>query len=263
MAFFRGDFYAESLGMQTGVHVIIPETTAANDEYKVLYLLHGLSDNCGNWIRNTSVERYAIEHCTAVVIPEVQRSFYTDLKNGPQYFTYVSKELPQFAQKMFGLSAKREKNFVAGLSMGGYGAMKCALTYPEQYAYCAAFSSAGDIFLRTAVESCDEQLIRDVHGIFGETVKIPKESDLHYLIEKNASAKQKPKMYLTCGTQDILLPESQELQKHLKECGYEVTYEEWEGDHTWDFWDDSIRKAFAHFFGAKEDGVKTPLSDGK
>ena len=119
MAFFRGDFYSEHLGMQTGAHFVIPENVEKNEELRVLYLLHGLSDNCGHWVRNTSAERYAVEHRTALVIPEVQRSFYTDMKYGPHYFSYVSKELPAFAQKTFGLSAEREKNMVAGLSMGG------------------------------------------------------------------------------------------------------------------------------------------------
>ena len=92
MSFFRGDFFSEELGMQTGIHVIIPDA-AKNSDLRVLYLLHGLSDNCSNWIRNTSIERYAVEYNTAVIIPEVQRSFYTDMKYGLNYFSYVADEL--------------------------------------------------------------------------------------------------------------------------------------------------------------------------
>ncbi len=268
MAFFRGDFYSEHLGMQTGAHFVIPENVEKNEELRVLYLLHGLSDNCGHWVRNTSAERYAVEHRTALVIPEVQRSFYTDMKYGPHYFSYVSKELPAFAQKTFGLSAEREKNMVAGLSMGGYGAMKCALTYPEQYAYCAAFSSACDTLRRTqkaasAPYVLDERILRDIAGMFGPELELPKECNLHYLAEKSASAPEKPKLFMTCGLQDVLLDENQVMAGLLKKNGYDIHYEEWEGNHTWEFWDTSLRKAFHYFFGAKEDGVKTPLSDGK
>lgn len=264
MAFFRGDFYSENLGMQTSAHFVIPENVEKNSDLRVMYLLHGLSDNCGHWVRNTSAERYATEYKTALVIPEVQRSFYTDMKYGPHYFSYISKELPAFVQKMFGLSAEREKNMVAGLSMGGYGALKCALTYPEQYAYCAAFSSACDMIRRTEKPYLlDERMLRDITAMFGENVDCPPECNLHYLAEKTASAPEKPKLYMTCGLQDVLLGENQVMSSLLKEKGYDICYEEWEGNHTWEFWDNSLRKTFQYFFGGKESGVKTPLSDGK
>ena len=87
------------------------------------------------------MERYARERGIAVVLPEVQRSFYTDMVYGLPYFTYVSEELPTACRRMFGLSAAREQNYIFGLSMGGYGAMKCALTYPGRYAANERFSA--------------------------------------------------------------------------------------------------------------------------
>lgn len=260
MAFIRADFYAASLGMQTGIHVILPEGAGKNDELRVLYLLHGLSDNCTNWVRGTSIERYALQYNTAVVMPEVQRSFYTDMRYGPQYFAYVTEELPRFCQKTFAFSGEREKTFVAGLSMGGYGALKCALTYPERYAYCAAFSSACDIRLRTSLPEMDEQLTRDAKAIFGEQIHIPEEADLHLLAEKNAKAPALPKLYLTCGLQDGLLPENRAIAERLQRLGYGIRYEEWEGVHNWEFWDTSILKAFRYFFGQKESGVVAPIA---
>lgn len=97
----------------------------------MLYLLHGLSDNHSCWLRRTAVDRYAEEYGIAVVMPEVQRSFYCDMAHGPAYFTYIADELPQICQRLFRLSDKREDTFIAGNSMGGYGALKAALSRPE------------------------------------------------------------------------------------------------------------------------------------
>ena len=139
MAFFRCDVMSESLGMATSVLVTMPDTgdlAAA----PVVYLLHGLTDNCTGWLRYTQAEHLARTHGAILIVPEVQRSFYTDMTYGLPYFTYVSEELPAVCRRMFGLGAAREKNYIFGLSMGGYGAMKCALTYPDRYAGAASFS---------------------------------------------------------------------------------------------------------------------------
>ena len=139
MAFFHCEIASESLRMATAVDVILPDKGELS-EVKTLYLLHGLTDDCTGWTRYTAVERYARERGLAVVLPEVQRSFYTDMAYGLPYFTYVSEELPAVCRRMFGLGAARDQNYIFGLSMGGYGAMKCALTYPDRYAGAASFS---------------------------------------------------------------------------------------------------------------------------
>ena len=144
MAFLRCEIASEALRMATAVDVILPDQGELS-RIKTLYLLHGLTDDCTGWTRYTAVERYARERGIAVVLPEVQRSFYTDMVYGLSYFTYVSEELPAVCRRMFGLGAAREQNYIFGLSMGGYGAMKCALTYPERYAGAASFSGVADL----------------------------------------------------------------------------------------------------------------------
>lgn len=248
--------------MHTSANIMVPDEMD-NRKLKVLYLLHGLSDNCSNWMRQTNIERYAREYNMAVIMPEVQRSFYTDMKHGIKYFSYVTKELPQFVHSMFNLPLSRDKTYVAGLSMGGYGALKCAMTYPSRYAACAAFSSCCDMQY-----NIDEKLVwsttdEELMGVFGFDLKIGKENDLFALAEKCARAKQQPAFYISCGTLDILLHQNHELRDHMRSLGLDVTYEEWEDDHTWRFWDASLQRAFACLFGEKTGGVATPLSDGK
>src|SRR5665647_1599457 len=130
MAFIQCDFYSEALGLSTSMSVILPQQTKTQIGMKgnvftikhpTLYLLHGLSDDHTIWMRRTSIERYASELGIAVVMPAVHRSFYTDMANGLNFWTFISEELPSIARSFFPLSEKREDNFVAGLSMGGYG----------------------------------------------------------------------------------------------------------------------------------------------
>lgn len=181
MAFLHCEIASESLRMATAVDVILPDKGDLS-EVKTLYLLHGLTDDCTGWTRYTAVERYARERGLAVVLPEVQRSFYTDMAYGLPYFTYVSEDLPAVCRRMFGLGAAREQNYIFGLSMGGYGAMKCALTYPDRYAGAASFSGVCD--LRRTVERRSISLHEsEIAAIFAEEKAVPPKDDLFVLAE--------------------------------------------------------------------------------
>ena len=111
----------------------------------MLYLLHGLTDDHTGWQRYTSIERYADEAGLAVVMPAVHHSFYTDEVHGHAYWTYVSEELPALVHRLFRVSDRPEDTFAAGLSMGGYGAVKLALSHPDRYAAAASLSGTLDI----------------------------------------------------------------------------------------------------------------------
>jgi len=261
MALFRGDFFSNQLSMVTSVNVIIPDF-ADNSKLNVVYLLHGLSDNCTGWARLTSIERYANRHRVAVVMPEVQRSYYIDMKNGLKYFSYVATELVDFAGKMFGLPTSREKSYIAGLSMGGYGAMKIALAKPEQFCACAGFSSVCDIE-NTIKEEMPASNIPELNAILGEELKVSASDDLYKLSTKCNKNSLKPKVFMTCGTSDMLYQQNIDFKTHIETLDFDFTYKEWEGDHTWEFWDKSIEMALELFFGKATGGTPTPLSDGK
>ena len=129
MALLKVEYSSKSLEMATSFQVVLPDEGDLG-QAKVVYLLHGLSDNCTGWTRYTSCERYARERGLALVIPEVQRSFYIDGVHGLPYFTYVSQELPQAVHRMFGLSLEREQNYVMGLSFITEGAIPFAAQDP-------------------------------------------------------------------------------------------------------------------------------------
>jgi len=162
MALLRCDFFSEVLEVSTSMTVLLPQASAeqigidlvstsstngdgSTSEFPVLYLLHGLSDDSTAWLRYTSIERYAAPLGLAVVMPQVQRSFYADEVHGERFFTFLSDELPEVVQRFFRVSRERQDTFVAGLSMGGYGALSYAARHPDTFDAAASFSGALEI----------------------------------------------------------------------------------------------------------------------
>ena len=143
MAFLQCNFHSDALGMAASMNVILPQKSrtqigmggaeAAAEGAPVLYLLHGLSDDHTIWMRRTSIERYAATTGLVVVMPSVNRSFYNNTPDGMRFWDYISEELPALLPTFFHVSTRREDTFVAGLSMGGFGAFKLALNHPDRY----------------------------------------------------------------------------------------------------------------------------------
>lgn len=235
MAFLHVDYSSKALEMETCFQVVLPDEGDLK-QVKVIYLLHGLTDNCTGWARYTACERYARERGVALVMPEVQRSFYIDGVHGLKYFTYVSQELPQAVHRMFGLSLEKEKSYVMGLSMGGFGALKCALTYPERYAGCGSFSGVTDL---EGMRALPDGSLRswEFDALLGAGKQAGAENDLFLLAEK----KNLPPIYLSCGEQDRLYGLNVKFAQHLEKLGVQYRFDHRAGAHTWDFWDQSLR----------------------
>ena len=244
MSYLRCDYQSAALGMCTSFIALLPDDISLQ-EVPVMYLLHGLSDNCTGWTRYTAVERYARDHKVAVIMPEVQRSFYTDMEMGPDYFTFVTEELPEFCHRVFGLSREREKNCVCGLSMGGYGALKCALRRPENYRFCASFSAVTDIADR--IRRAEPAQLPEFCAMIGQELKVPADCDLFLLLEAAGTAAL-PEFYLTCGEQDGLYEENCRMAEALERKGCRICFDHWEGVHSWMLWDRSIRQTMDRFF---------------
>lgn len=249
----RTDFFAESLGTGTSMVVLMPQAAAGigmggaggaadaaagGDDrgVPVLYLLHGLSDDCTIWERRTSIERYATEKGIAVVMPEVRRSFYTDEAVGEKYWTFIAEELPQLIARTFRISTAREDTFVAGLSMGGFGAFKLALNHPERFAAAASLSGALDpssLSLELNTGHLAERVWagRDLTGT---------QDDLFGLLAAAEPARL-PALFLDCGTEDELLDHNRRFMAAAEEHGVDLAARLRPGAHTWDFWDRGIQ----------------------
>ena len=252
MALIHCNFYSEALDLSTAMDVILPQPqgapgrrlSTAGRTYPTLYLLHGLSDDQTIWQRRTSIERYARALDLAVVMPAVQRSFYADMASGPRYWTFISEELPALARSFFPLSSAREETFAAGLSMGGYGAFKLALTYPERYAAAASLSGAVDIV--DSAHGDDPLWLAEMRGIFGELDRLPgSANDLFHLARQPVALGMRPRLYQCCGTEDFLYAGNLRFKALAESLGLDLTYEEGPGEHEWGYWDRQIQNVLA------------------
>ena len=247
MALLRCDFFSDVLELSTSMTVILPQRTSAqigmggaaratDAGHPVLYLLHGLSDDCTTWVRRTSIERYVAASGLAVVMPEVHRSFYADQVHGNRFRTFLTDELPGIAGEFFRLSARREDTFVAGLSMGGYGALTWALARPERFAMAASLSGALDLDRLRRTGSRSDVLA----NAFGDRPLRGTPDDPTWLMEQ-ADPATLPRLYVCCGTDDPLLPDNQAFAQACAVRGVAVDVDFGPGGHDWAYWDARIQ----------------------
>jgi putative tributyrin esterase len=247
MALIRCDFFSEVLELGTSMTVLLPQSGAAqigvdappgDAAPPVLYLLHGLTDDDTAWTRYSSIERYAAAAGLAVVMPQVHRSFYADETHGLKFWTFLSEELPRITESFFRISTRREDTFVAGLSMGGYGAMKWALRQPERFAAAATLSGALDAAyfqefdLRPHMRALTQRVFAD------RTVKNSDE-DLLYLLAR-ADPESLPRLMLRCGTEDHLVAQNERFVAACERRGIPLDADFGPGAHEWSYWDREI-----------------------
>ena len=258
MALIHMHLYSAALGSATEVNIILPEQSRGvlpigcpSEKYKTLWLLHGLNGDHNSWIRETAIERYVKKYQIAVVMPNVDRSWYTDTCDNVRYFTFITEELPRTLRSYFrGMSDKREDNYIAGLSMGGYGAVKAALTYPENYAAFASLSGSLDITRRgRSINIPEWRRVFKADLQSGEELD-KTQHDLFWLAEKNIKAgTDMPRYYQWCGVDDELIKVNRRFHDHLLELGFDHVCEEGPGDHSWPWWDEHIHDVLKFMFG--------------
>ena len=259
MAFFQCNFFSPTLCFNTDINVFIP--TPNSDElmnkkrggyfysgakFPVMYLLHGAYGDYTDWPRLSSVEKYAQEHKLAVVMPSASNSFYQNMTFGSNYLTYISEELPRFVEKMFPVSKKREYTFTAGLSMGGYGALRVALERPDKFS--AAISLSGAIDYTEVMRVLREGTIKGP-SVWEELYASGRmtedtDADLFLLAKRHIDAKTPlPRLFISCGVDDFVYPANQSGTKKFAVLDLDMTYEQHPGIHDWDYWDLHINRA--------------------
>ncbi len=252
MAHLRVDFFSDSLALSTSMTVLLPQRTttqigmtgaSTGGPPPVLYLLHGLSDDDTIWLRRTSIERYAAPLGLAVVMPQVHRSFYADQTYGGRYWTFLAEELPELVGSWFQVSQRREDTFVAGLSMGGYGALKWGLRQPDRFAAAASLSGAVDVegLRRRRLRPEDPRLFE---RIYGDASPAGTDDDLLALLAR-ADPATLPALYVCCGEQDELIGDNRMLVEACAAAAAGVTTSFGPGEHDWAYWDATIQDVLA------------------
>ena len=257
LAVFKVNIKSQALYAGTTVNVILPLPGSGDynagkaeelilkdgEKYAVLYLLHGMYGDSTNWIRSSNIERYAARHRIAVVMPEGYNSFYNDIPYGSAYFTYLTKELPRMMQSLFPISAKREYNYIAGLSMGGFGAAKAALSCPDQYAASISLSgSMRELNPEKRPVNDENRWFTECYGVGGKYFD-PQTQNLKIMLKNLMdTGADIPRLYVACGTEDFLYDANVEFRDFCAEIGYPLKYEEGPGVHDWVFWDHYIQR---------------------
>lgn len=251
----QGSFFSTALDMETGIGLVCANRYSKHPR-RVVYLLHGLQGRYDDFLHYTVLPDLCRDYDCLFVLPDGQRSFYSDMAVGGQYFTYLTEELPRAMADLFRVSAAPEDTFILGASMGGYGALKAALTYPERYAACGAFSpcclnlenylrnewrdgSDGDAFRRIF----GNPLKTDFDAAFGEGESHRAQNDLLLLAQKNANAPQKPRIYTCWGEKDLFADTNRPFPQTLQALGWDAHGEEVPGMmHNWVFFNEALKR---------------------
>ena len=258
MAIFSGSIHSSSLKMTTKLNIIFPDRSNDVDpviegKAKVLYLLHGLSGNADEWLRFSKIEYYAKKYNFIIIMPEVNRSFYCNSKYNLNYFDYIADELPQICAKWFNIDTNKENTFIAGESMGGYGAVKIGLSRIDRFAGIASLSGVLD-YERFA------KMIQDGEWpdmSYKEIEQFDDEETPFVLAKRVANNLDRPRLIQLCGTEDFLYEDNKRFKNYLEELNYGHTYLEGKGDHEWPYWDKAIQYALMFFLNL--DMNNTPL----
>ena len=255
MAYIHINYYSDALKVNTDVGIILPLPLKDEKDkgyfkdgalYQTLYLLHGTYGDYTDWMRMTSIERYAQEMRLAVVMPSCANAFYLNMVSGAKYETFLLEELPQYLCRIFPLSKAREDTFIAGLSMGGYGAMHIGLMKPDRYSAIGSLSGLFSFAGLLAGESPNGDNPWPGLAMVGElNPKQVDESEYNVIVRARnlvAQGVKLPDMFLSVGTEDFTLDENRRGRTELTRLGIKLTYEEHKGEHNWEYWDRHIRR---------------------
>lgn len=252
MVLFRGDVKCKSLQRRTSISVILPSDNIhflqdteeiVPQPYKTLYLLHGLYGSDDIFLANTSIQKFAEDNGIAIVIPTGENSFYVDHEKSHAYYgEFIGQELLDITRNIFPLSHNREDTFIAGFSMGGYGAIRNGLKYSQNFSKIGMISAA--LITEDIVDYADDENVlrsRDFYeSIFGDLDKIKNsDKDPKYLIETCSDI---PEIFMACGDDDFLLDKNIDFYEFLKSKNIDADFIQAPGEHTWEFCDRYIKE---------------------
>lgn len=229
--------------------VLVPdgyeEAKNSSERYSVVYLLHGLTGHYDNWTDKTAVGLYAAEHKIIIVTPEGDNGWYSDSVStaNDKYDSYIIQELIPEIDKKYRTIADREHRVVAGLSMGGYGAIKFGLKYPHLFSLVGSFSGA--LGAASFNEKNAGSIGKSIDLIFGPDGSAGRAANDVFAMVRNASPesiKAMPFIYQSCGTEDFLFQNNRDFLALLIEKKIPHEYREHPGGHDWKFWDAQIRE---------------------
>ena len=249
MADGRMEFHAETIMQHANFCFVLPNDVPMEEVRDLRYyerptmslvLLHGLTGTDTDWLFGGLAHEMSIQYNLAIFMPTTGNSFYLDRGYpGGNFASFVGEELPAYIRSTFGYCQSREETCIAGLSMGGYGALRTALAFPETYSACIALSSA--LRIHALARGDDDTgvmpmaMIRDVFGDLESLESSDKNPEVlvRRLLEEG---KELPSIYLACGTEDTLIDANRDFRAELDSIGFRYEYHESTRGHLWCNW---------------------------
>lgn len=235
-------FQSAALSREMPYRVLLPEGyEATGRRYPVLYLLHGLGGHYTDWTEHTRLARRLAGRDLIVITPEGANSWYVNWHDGAnaRWEDYLARDLVADVEARFRTEARRESRVIAGLSMGGYGAIRMGLKYPSQYAMAASLSGAFNV-TRLETFGWTEGLRGEFARAFGPPGSARRAEDDVFALAKRANPEGLPVLRIDCGTADAFLPANRELAAILQERKIPYEYRETPGAHNWIYWDRQV-----------------------
>jgi len=257
------EFKSVITGQRLPYIAFLPQDYAeVNTRYPVLFLLHGLFGSHTNWLNLTNLADYVANHKIIVITPEGHDGWYTDSATVPadKYESYIMKELLPDVDSRFRTIGDRRARGIAGLSMGGYGALKFGLKYPDKFKFVASISGAFDAAARSDEHPgfASDILKPSVMAVFGPArSRTRQENDLHQLARNlsPANVATLPYIYLSCGTEDGFLDTNRDLDGVLLSKKIPHEFRELPGGHDWGFWDRQVREVLRLYSQLTKDEI--------
>lgn len=229
MSIARMEFFSPAIGKQASYNILLPDV--GEGPFPVLIQLHGLSDDCNAWIERSNIVRHAADLPLVIVFPDGGTHGYLNWKGGGRlarggYEDLVVNDIAAHVKRHF--HVRDEPWAIGGLSMGGWGALHLGLKHHERFSSIWAHSSK--IYWKE--NEADPTMLAE-----------PGDLDLMSRVERLQAAGTSPVVTFDCGVDDFLIDENRAFHAHLDQIGFDHTYREHPGAHTWDYWDDHVREA--------------------
>lgn len=237
-------FYSKALQRDMPYRVVMPLGDTSGRKLKAVYLLHGGGGGFRDWTNYSDVAKYA-EQGLILVMPEGHSSYYANAAERPQdrYEDYIVKDLMEDVESKFPAIGRREGRAIAGVSMGGFGAINLALHHPELFAFAGGISAAVDVPSRPfSIKRLDQW--RRFRVIFGPWEGPAQKSNDPFQLVRSADAQNAPYFFLTCGEQEGLLGPNREFASLLEARHLPYEFHTTPGDHNWKQWDTWLPELF-------------------
>ncbi len=236
---------SRALEMGKHVHIYVPEKKAPEGGFKTLYLLHGYFGDFTDWVYASNLLRYAERYDLVIVMPDGGNSYYVNHPKGLLYHDYITQDLRMRIEDTFHVSTKKEDRYIAGLSMGGYGALYLGLHHPELYSKIGALSPVIEL------NQMEDHFIKGervyhFETLFGKEAFHGSHLDLYHVLKKRTNQD----VLLSCGENDFLIEENRRFHQFLKENNIKHTYFFKPGAHDWQYWDQEIQEVLQFMMGS-------------